>query len=608
MPALEARIRIAPPRWAVLQREVFNRSQAAAERFVERYVRSDGTLAFRQEWSGIDGADDPYEGFQALALISALGGGPRLLEHAHRAWEGITRQWTAYGQIHDEFAAGYDWMHTGEANHLLYWLSLADPANARDRERAVRFADLYAGADSPNYDAALRLVRSPLSGSRGPRVHVDASDWESSRWVLDMYPPPFEDLPEVPIVGRPAVVGSSAVDETQRPRSAWTNDDVYAAILERFNERMVRGDVPLNLISTGLATHAFIHAGCDRHRRYVLDYLDAWRHRTTRNGGLTPDNVGPSGSIGELTGGAWWGGYYGYRWPHGVMTVLEPLLVGCFSASLVAGDLGELDLVRSQLDGLYARGRDDDGRRLVPQRHTDAGWTDEAPLDPAYALRLWAFSQEDEDRSRVQRDIPSSLPPVHELPLSEGLHGHLGQWFEFLQGRRPGYPEAIMEANLRTIDRKLAEIDADTTDPEEMDVHHWQDRNPLRIEALLQLTTGAPMPVYHGGLIHAAVRHFDPARRQPGLPDAVAALVENINATEVSLVLVNLDADEPRELILQSGMYGEHLIESATLDDAAPVHVGGRWLPIRLGAGAGARVRLRVARFSARPTYDAPWT
>ena len=44
-------------------------------------------------------------------------------------------------------------------------------------------------------------------------------------------------------------------------------------------------------------------------------------------------------------------------------------------------------------------------------------------------------------------------------------------------------------------------------------------------QGLLQLTTGTPGVIYHGGLLHSAVRHFDPDRKRAGLPESVAALV-----------------------------------------------------------------------------------
>jgi hypothetical protein len=35
---------------------------------------SDGTLIWRDRWPGMDGSDDPYEGFMNMPLLYALGG------------------------------------------------------------------------------------------------------------------------------------------------------------------------------------------------------------------------------------------------------------------------------------------------------------------------------------------------------------------------------------------------------------------------------------------------------------------------------------------------------------------------------------------------------
>jgi len=93
----------------------------------------------------------------------------------------------------------------------------------------------------------------------------------------------------------------------------WNDDETFARILKLMNERMVPGDVPLNLNATSLITSAYLYTGDERYKTWVLDYLGAWRERTERNGGIMPDNVGPSGQIGERMDGHWWGGYYGWR-------------------------------------------------------------------------------------------------------------------------------------------------------------------------------------------------------------------------------------------------------------------------------------------------------
>ena len=139
-----------------------------------------------------------------------------------------------------------------------------------------------------------------------------AEDWSTHREILDDYLPPFEDLPGIDRYGM---------------KTPWSDDATYAEILKRINERQSRGDVPLNLGATSLMTHAFAYTGDEKYRAWVLDYLAAWEERTARNGGIMPDNIGLSGEIGEYNDGKWWGGYYGWRWPHGSFSLLEPLCV-----------------------------------------------------------------------------------------------------------------------------------------------------------------------------------------------------------------------------------------------------------------------------------------
>jgi len=49
------------PKWAVMQRFLFDQTGRAAAAYVQRYTRSDGTLIWRDQWPGMDGSDDGYE-------------------------------------------------------------------------------------------------------------------------------------------------------------------------------------------------------------------------------------------------------------------------------------------------------------------------------------------------------------------------------------------------------------------------------------------------------------------------------------------------------------------------------------------------------------------
>jgi hypothetical protein len=602
IPAITISTPMPAPEWARLERELFAVLDRAAIEFADRYTRPDGTLIWRDRWPGMDGSDDPYEAFHDLPMLYLLGGGERLLELARRQWDAVTWQWTEYGQVYREFDAYYDWMHHGESSKLFYLLGMADPASLQARTRAIRFADFYTGRDpaAPNYDPQLRMMRSPLNGSRGPRLQVTAEDWSTHQSELAKYPPPFDDLP--------GVTG---------PLCPWTDDAVFGHILERMNARMTRGDVPLNLTATSMAVHAYALTGDEAFRTWALDYTRAWAQRAADNGGLVPDNIGPTGKIGENYDGRWWGGYYGYQWPHGAATVLEPCAVAATNAALLSGDPTSLDLVRGLLDRLWQLGRERDGAWVTPARHTDAGWSDYRPPDVRVPIVAWFAGLTEADADRVSRIAGSAdWGSPQPLRVKGNGAGNSQHWFAYLHGRTPDYPRQILAVDRERMQARQRDIAEDAGDPAEWDVHHWQDKSPLFTEGLLQTMWGAPMHIYHGGLPLASVRYFDPCARRPGLPADVAALVEEVTADAVTVTLVNCagspaQADD-RDVVVQAGAFAEHDIVSAepldgTAGDPARVQVGGPWLPVRLSGGGRLRLRLRLHRLVRPPSYQPPW-
>src|SRR5690606_29275975 len=138
-------------------------------------------------------------------------------------------------------------------------------------------------------------------------------------------------------------------------------------------------------------------------------YLGAWTERTRRNGGITPDNIGLSGEIGEYNDGKWWGGYYGWRWPHGSVSLLEPLSVAGTSAAMLTGDMAHLDLLRSQMDMRWSLRREENGRTLVPNRHYDAGWRDWRHPHPMFGVYAWNVSMDEADAARAERGWADEL-------------------------------------------------------------------------------------------------------------------------------------------------------------------------------------------------------
>jgi len=74
---------------------------------------------------------------------------------------------------------------------------------------------------------------------------MTGEDWCTHRGILDNYLAPFEDIPGV---------------DFESGTCAWSDDRVYADIIRRMNERMAKGDVPLNLNATGLVSHAYFYS------------------------------------------------------------------------------------------------------------------------------------------------------------------------------------------------------------------------------------------------------------------------------------------------------------------------------------------------------------
>lgn len=193
------------------------------------------------------------------------------------------------------------------------------------------------------------------------------------------------------------------------------------------------------------------------------------------------------------------GGHYGWRWPHGWPTIIEPATIACANAALLTGDPAWLALTRSQFDRLWALGREEEGCWVVPHKHRDGGWTADRPPDPVHPIACWYLSQEEGDLARVERlRWPGDWRELN-VARRKGLLGNTAPWFEFIRGRNPAYPEQTLRANLALIAWRVAQLDAEQGDPATWDVYHWQRRTPMICERLVQLTLGAPIHLYPGG-------------------------------------------------------------------------------------------------------------
>ena len=607
------------PRWAALERELFAVQDKAWRVFADRYTEGDGRLVFRdtlgQGLDDRDGVDDFYEPFFNWPTLYLLGGSTDLLAAARRHWRGVTRQLTEMGLVVDGLERGYDWFHQGEGMLLFYGLCLADPGDAELRELACRFADVYLPG-GPNYDPEHRVVRAPHTGTGGPRPGFSDHDTYFP-WSLALRP-----------YGLPLDWGTGVTsfdelaDSPERARA-------YGQVMW---DRMGRGDTLVNVASTTLATNAWLLGGDRRYADWVAEYVGAWQERMAGHE-VVPDNAGLGGVVGEYLEGRWYGGHYGWSWPHGLSSVASAAIVGAVNAAQVTGDHGFLELARNPLDAVlrHAEQRTADqmgtlGRRwrphlstipgertlMVPQRYNDSGWFDFTIMPTQLPLSLWHFSRDAGDAERVERLREGSRwdwAAVHTQRTKDEC-GHEEPWHEYLNGRNAAFPEQMLAGALAVCAERVEAIENDDVDPavgpDALGIHHWQNLNPVVTEALLQLTTGSPQVLYNGGLAQLHVRYHDAVAQRPGLPPDVAALVSDIRPENTVVELVNLGT-APRTAVLQGGSFAEHLLHTVRADDGPAQQVEGRYCTIRLPGGTRVRLTLTMTLRGGEPTRHSPW-
>ncbi|OXS59223.1 hypothetical protein B1A99_11365 [Cohnella sp. CIP 111063] len=668
MPVIRAdRPFIEPPEWAILERRLMDVMNEAVDPLVERYIRPDGTIMWptRDDHIGIDALDDMYESFFNWPLYYAIGGHEKFKDLSLKEFDAITRQFAKYDtgtghkMIEKEYEQGYDWFHQGEGYTMFYHMALMDPQHAVTRERAVRFAGFFLNEDpdAVNFDEELAMIPYPHSGSKGAtdrNIRRNSDGWYYQDW-MKYYGLPFQDVP-----------GVRSLEDIKHEAGALA---LGAAVAER----MSKGDVPLNLLATSMVTNAYLHTGDPKYKAWVKRYVEAWMERTKQNGGVIPDNVGLSGVIGEHNGGKWYGGWYGWTWPHGWVSIGQGVAAAGENAMLLMSDSGYLEFLRSQLETLESRSVEHEGTKFVPYKYGDPGWygyemqgdnvlfeggeTSVAfqkenppvlwkdgwfefqPMDPVYPTHLWYMSMRPDDLERLNRLRNYRNPDWNDIRYvrAKDQAGHDYAWVSYLQGEYPSYPVEILKYNLAQAYQRLDFMNTDTEDPAGYKDDYIQIRNPVTLEGLLQLTMGAPSPLYNGGLLMAMLRYYDADAQRPGLPPDVAALVEKLDEGGVAVKLVNLHPTRSRRAIVQAGAFGEHRFTgvkyeargasageggkvggSTTMEKmpsgiSAPSaeyreeELNGKWLLVELGAGCHTTLELGISRFANDPSYEEPW-
>ncbi|MGE0607204.1 MAG: hypothetical protein AB7O62_08940, partial [Pirellulales bacterium] len=530
-----------------------------------------------ERWGGDDGPDDAIENVNYWPLLHSLGCSNDIRRMYRLAWEGHLRQYTVArttqvpfareGMYYKEFPVMMDWFHNAEGATVFNVMGLSDPDDLLLQQRARRFAGFYMNEDpgAPNYDPQHKIIRGMFNGSRGPLLRkATGLDWAGD---------PIE------------VEGRFALRH---------GEESYRDMLAHFQDyNDVLGDHPQNMSATTLATNAFMLDQETKYRDWVLEYVDAWRERMEQNGGIIPTNIGRDGTIGGDAGGNWWGGVYGWGF-----SVVDPAtkqinhrnthyrgLAGFGNALLLSGDQKYVAAWRKQIEQVNAQGRLIDGQRQYPKMHGEQGWYAFSPAPYSEgALEVWYWSMDANDRKWV----PGNL------------------WLEYLDGHRPDYPAQALRGDLETIRRRVAAMRADTTTPDTRLSDDPNSLNPATVQNLLQLMTGGLFLRNQGNVQHSRVRYFDPVARRAGIPPDVAALVEQMTDETTLLTLVNVSQTEPRELIVQTGSYGEHHCTSVAQGEKAQA-VNNSHFTVKLAPGTGAKLQLHHRRYANAPTLAHPW-
>jgi hypothetical protein len=576
-PTLSIRTPTSPPVWALLQRELLRANTAACREFARRYHDERGYLRCVERWGGDDGPDDAIECCTDWPILHALGAPDLVLQLYKKAWEGHLRQYTAAktthvpfardGMYYKEFPVMFDWLHNGEGLTPFNVQGLSDPSDRLFRQRVRRFAGFYLNEDkgAPNYDPKHRIIRSLFNGSRGPLLRkATALDW----------------------AGDPV--------EVENRFRLGHGERNYKEMLEHFKDyNDIIGDHPLNLLATTLALNAYMLDHEEKYRRWLLEYVSAWRERMIANNNIIPTNIGLDGRIGSACGGKWYGGVYGWGF-----TVKVPRtgalahrnrhqagFIGFLNAYLLTGDDRYLEPWRKQIDAINSHKKVVGEKVMYPTMHGDKGWYAYVPHRYTHTAReIYYLSQKPQDRARMAPD----------------------RWFAWLEGKDARYPEDALRTDLERVRKRVRGMRDDPTTP---DTRLADDPLPFGkadLSSLLELMLGGVYLDRQATVLLCRLRYFDPKRRRAGLPEDVAALVEKLTADSVTLTLVNINQIDGREVVLQAGGYGEHQFLTVETN-GKKVAINGTHFPVRLAAGAGARLTIGMRRYVNQPSMAFPW-
>ncbi len=251
---------MAPPGWALLERELLRANARACEEFFDRYFDDRGYLECVERWGGDDGPDDAIENVNDWPVLYALGrrrldpdavqeGLGRPPPPVHRGPDDRravrTRRDVLQGiPRHVRLAAPWRGAVRSSTSR-----ACAIPQDPQYRQRVTRFAGFYLNDDPGRAELRPEGTRSSAACSTAAAAPCSARRRPSTG---------------------PATRSRSRTDSGSATASTATQQ-----MLEHFKDyNDIVGDHPQNLGATTLALNAYMLTHDERYKTWILDYVE----------------------------------------------------------------------------------------------------------------------------------------------------------------------------------------------------------------------------------------------------------------------------------------------------------------------------------------------
>ena len=225
-------------------------------------------------------------------ILYALGAPDSIRRLYTKGWEGHLRQYTHAktaqvpmardGMYYKEFPVMFDWLHNGEGLTVFNLMGLGDPHDPAFQARVRRYAGFYMNEDpgAANYDPQHKIIKCLINGSRGPLLRrATGLDWAGDPIeVENRFKPGHGE------------VNGDRWSPTFRATTTWLH---ATTLFQR---------------ATTLALNAYMLTHELKYKKWIQEYVDAWRERAIANNGILPSKVGLDGTAQCFPPGPAWRG------------------------------------------------------------------------------------------------------------------------------------------------------------------------------------------------------------------------------------------------------------------------------------------------------------